>query len=214
MENQDQILQYTEFLNAINPPDVYGELIEYAKENHVPIMEPVGINFLCQIVQIQQPRCAIEIGTAIGYSAIRLAHVCPQMYIYTFERDADRVFQAKSNIQKFQLENRIRVMEGDALEISHCLPLGLHADLLFIDAAKGKSRQFFETYEPYLSENPLIVFDNILFKGYIVSNEGLSRQKRSLVRKIKDFHQWMVQHPNYHTTVIPIGDGLAVCTRK
>ena len=96
MENQDQILQYTEFLNAINPPDVYGELIEYAKENHVPIMEPVGINFLCQIVQIQQPRCAIEIGTAIGYSAIRLAHVCPQMYIYTFERDADRVFQAKS----------------------------------------------------------------------------------------------------------------------
>ena len=184
-----------------------------ALEAHIPIIMDDTLEVVDKILTEVKPKRILEIGTAVGYSAICFSEYLQEGgKIDTIEREKDRIEEAKINIEKVGVADKINIYEGDAVEL---LPtLNYQYDVVFIDAAKGKSRQFFETYEPYLSENPLIVIDNILFKGYIVSNEGLSRQKRSLVRKIKDFHQWMVQHPNYHTTVIPIGDGLAVCTRK
>lgn len=214
MENQDELLQYVQLLNANEQEQMYQQLIAYAKENHVPIMEDIGIDFLCQLARIKKPKIMIEVGTAIGYSAIRLAHTCPEAQIYTFERNETRIQEARKNIKQFGLTEQIHMIEGDALETFEQLPKNLGADFLFIDAAKGKSRQFLESYTPYLNNDPLIIIDNVLFKGYVISDEGLTRRKKQLIRKIKDFHQWITNHPDYATVILPVGDGIALCTKK
>lgn len=214
MDKQKEILQYVEELNAWTHEEMFETLKQYATQHHVPIMEDIGIDFLCQLARVKSPRVIIEVGTAIGFSAIRLAYACPEAMIYTFERNEARIQEAKKNIAAFQLSDRIHIIEGDALETFSELPLDLHADFLFIDAAKGKSRQFLENFEPFLSDEPLVVIDNVLFKGYVVSDEGLTRRKKQLVRKIRDFHQWMMAHPAYHTVIVPIGDGIALCIPK
>lgn len=214
MEKQEDVLQYVEQLNAQTHEEMFEALKKYAVEHYVPIMEDIGIDFLCQLARVKKPKVIIEVGTAIGFSAIRLAHACLDVQIYTFERNETRLQEARKNIEAFNLSHRIHVVAGDALETYSQLPKDLNADFLFIDAAKGKSRQFLENFEPFLNRDPLIIIDNVLFKGYVVSDEGLTRRKKQLVRKIKDFHQWIMAHPHYHTVIVPIGDGIALCTRK
>ncbi|MDA7027686.1 O-methyltransferase [Bacillus sp. CLL-7-23] len=210
-----ELTGYLEQLIKPRPAEVM-KLEAYAKEHNVPIMEPTGIEVLLQLLSLKSPKKILEIGTAIGYSAIRMALKLPQTEIFTIERDQERYQEAIKNIQAFQLEDRIHVFYGDALSESAAVQSMAPYDALFIDAAKGQYHKFFNLYEQMLSEDAIIFTDNVLFKGLVPGDHSQIENKRikKLVEKIDLFNHWLMEHPDYETTILPIGDGLAVSKKE
>jgi predicted O-methyltransferase YrrM len=196
--------------------ELIAEIEIYAKAHNVPIMEPEGIEALLQILRVQQPKTILEVGTAIGYSALRMAEALPDVKIVTIERDEERITKAKENIKQANKEHQIVLHAGDALDAVDVI--GVHGlfDAIFIDAAKGQYRRFFEGYEPFLRSGGIIVTDNVLFKGLVAAPEEEIEPKRirNLVRKIKEYNVWLHNHPDYDTVILPIGDGVAVSKRR
>ncbi|MDZ5712307.1 O-methyltransferase [Jeotgalibacillus sp. HH7-29] len=191
------------------------ELIRFAEENEVPIMEPAGIETLLQLLRIQQPGRILEIGTAIGYSAIRIAEALPEVEVVTIERDSYRAQMAKQFIRESGFASRIHLLEGDALELPEQVSKYGPFDAVFIDAAKSQNIKFFELYEPYFSENVCVYTDNVLFKGLVAEQNGTeSRNVRQMLRKLDRFNQWIAEHDQYHTVILPVGDGLSISTKK
>ncbi len=204
---------YLESLLSKSAPDV-RQMERYAEENGVPIMEPLGIQFLMQMVRIKQPKRILEVGTAIGYSALRMLEACPGCRIVSIERDEVRYKEALENIKKFGAEEKVHIIFGDALEVKHQAENEGPFDLLFIDAAKGKYEEFFQLYSPLVTENGLIISDNVLFKGYVAAPEQASARMAKIAGKIRDFNQKLMDHPNFSTTIVPIGDGVALTVRN
>ena len=185
---------------------------KYAEVENVPIMEDDGIEFLTSFIAKKEIKNILEIGTAIGYSAIRMALVANDIHITTIERDEARYLEALKNIKKFHLEDRITLMFNDALNIE----LNDTYDLIFIDAAKGKNIEFFTHFEKYLSKNGVIITDNMGFHGYVEMNEEEipSKNIRGIVRKIKDYIYFLENNMQYKTIIYKIGDGVAVTERR
>ncbi|MCH1627400.1 O-methyltransferase [Ferdinandcohnia quinoae] len=190
------------------------EMELYAQENNVPIMELIGIECMLQILRISSPKRILEIGTAIGYSAIRMAKALPYTKIVTIERDEERYKKALQYISETGTSSQIEVIYGDALEVEETVKEKGEFDVLFIDAAKGQYRRFFETYEKYLSQSGMILTDNVLFKGLVAEDHIENKRIRSLVTKIKSYNEWLMAHPNYVTTIIPVGDGIAISKKR
>lgn len=188
------------------------EMKKYALDNKVPIMQDDGIDFLTTFIVKNQIDSVLEIGSAIGYSAIMMALANPNLKITTIERDRDRYLEAVKNIKKFNLEDRITLVFNDALEVN----IEGNFDLIFIDAAKGQNIRFFEKYEQNLNQNGYIITDNMNFHGLVdkVEEEIESRNLRALVRKIKDYRTFLVNNENYKVEFLNIGDGIAVAERK
>lgn len=184
---------------------------KYAKENNVPIMLSDGIEYLCNFIQENNIKNILEIGTAIGYSAIRMALVNEEINITTIERDKERYIHAINNIKDMNLDNRINVIYGDAMEIEVD---GLY-DLIFIDASKGHSIDFFNKYSKNLSKDGVIITDNLSFHG-LVEDESLAitKNQRGLVRKIKNFIEFLDNNKDYSTTYINVGDKISISRRK
>ncbi|MEH7379850.1 O-methyltransferase [Bacillus sp. JJ1533] len=206
----------TNYLEALLPKrnEIVEEIEHYAKENNVPIMELVGIETMLQILRISQPKQILEIGTAIGYSAIRMAQALPGTKIVTLERDTERYEKALENIERTGTESQINVIFGDALEVADEVKKHGKFDCIFIDAAKGQYRHFFDNYEKSLSKDGLIVTDNVLFKGLVAEEEIENKRIRNLVTKIKSYNEWLLAHPDYQTTILPVGDGVALSKRR
>ena len=155
---------------------------KYAQQFGVPIMEPVGIEAMLQILRIKRPMRILEIGAAIGYSALRMADALPDSRIITIERDEDRARLAQQNIDEFGMRERVILLKGDALEIvEEVSPYGPF-DVIFIDAAKGQYKRFFDMYSHYLDEDGLIITDNVLFKG-LVAEENIEHKRTARARK-------------------------------
>lgn len=189
------------------------EMKEYAKEFGVPIMHEEGIDFLTTFVIKHQITNVLEIGTAIGFSAISMALANPKLKITTIERDEERYLEAVKNIKKFNLEERITLLFNDAANVK----LDEDFDLIFIDAAKGQNKAFFEQFEKRLTPNGFIITDNMKFHGYVDKDESeiKNRNLRGLVRKIKDYRKFLEEHENYQTRFYDdLGDGVAVSSRK
>lgn len=188
------------------------EMEEYAEENNVPIMLKDGINFLTTFLIKHQVKNVLEVGTAIGYSAIRMALASPNVKITSIERDHERYLEALKNVKKFNLEDRITLIYKDASLVE----LEGTYDLIFIDAAKGKNMAFFEKFSKNLSSNGFIITDNINFHGYVNKEEAeiKSRNLRGLVRKIKDYIRFLEENEEYKTEFHKVGDGIAVSSRK
>ena len=187
------------------------EIEKYAKENKVPIMQKDGIKFLTNYVQEQGVKSILEVGTAIGYSAICMALVDPKIKITTIERDEERIQEAKENFKKVGVEDKIHLYEGDALEI---LPtLNGKYDMVFIDAAKGKYPFFLKEALRMINENGIIFADNILYKGYVMSDYNKHKQ-RTAVRNLREYIKEVTEDPNLETEILEVGDGLAVSRRK
>lgn len=210
--------QIEAYLRELLPPrkGLIAEMEHYAEEHGVPIMEPEGIEALLQILRLQKAGRILEVGAAIGYSAIRMAEALPDSLIVTMERDEERILQAKANISKAGLGERILLIEGDALEAGEAAAEHGPYDAVFIDAAKGQYRRFFELFSPLLRKDGIIVTDNVLFKGLVaVPEEDIeSKRTRSLVKKIKAYNAWLSVHPDYDTVILPIGDGVAISKYK
>ena len=188
------------------------ELKEYAERENVPIMQDDGIEFLTNFIIKKQSKNILEIGTAIGYSAIMMAISKVDVHITTIERDEVRYMEALKNIKKFNLEDRITLIFNDALNVK----LEDKYDLIFIDAAKGKNRDFFERFEGNLASDGYIITDNMYFHGYVEMDEANipSKNIQGIVRKIKDYTYFLENHMLYKTTIYKIGDGIAVTERR
>ena len=184
---------------------------EYAHHNRIPIMMSDGIDYLCQYIKEHHIKNILEIGTAIGYSAIRMCLVNDDIYVTTIEKDKDRYDVALSNIKEFHLENRINAIYGDALEVS---VEGMY-DLIFIDASKGHSIDFFLRYKDYLKDNGSIITDNLSFHG-LVEDESLAvtKNQRGIVKKIKKFIEFLDNNEEFDTIYIPVGDKISISCRK
>ncbi len=188
------------------------QMKEYAEANNVPIMTDEGIQYLLKYIQKNSVYKILEIGTAIGYSAIMMCSVNPNIIVTTIERDEKRYLEALKNIKKLGLEDRIELIYHDALEVQ----LDDQYDLLFIDAAKAQNQRFFEKFERNLKNGGTIITDNMKFHGLVDKDpdEISSRNLRQLVRKVKDYIDFLNSNTNYETTFLDIGDGLAVSRKK
>jgi predicted O-methyltransferase YrrM len=194
--------------------DLLLEMESYAKQHNVPIMELDGMEAMLQILKIQKPKKILEIGTAIGYSALRMAFVLPKTRIITIERDEERFKLAEEFIQRSGVDGRISLIKGDALELEADIHLHAPYDAIFIDAAKGQYKKFFEIYSKYLQEDGIILTDNVLFKGLVCEKEIESKRTRNLVKKIDEFNHWLMNHPQYSTIILPVGDGVAISLKR
>lgn len=187
------------------------ELEQYAKENRIPIMLPDGIDYLCSYIKENKIKDILEIGSAIGYSAIRMALVDKFIKITTIEKDPIRYELARENIRKMNLENRIDLVLGDALETT----IKGSFDLIFIDASKGHSIDFFERYQNNLKQNGTIITDNLSFHG-LVEDESLAitKNQRGIVKKIKNFIYYLDNNQEFVTKYINVGDKISISKRK
>lgn len=190
------------------------EMERFAEQNHVPIMQLAGIESLNQILRIQNPKSILEIGTAIGYSAIRMAQALPNCRIVTIERDVSRVQYAKEFIARSEMANRIQVIEGDALEVDmETLPTTF--DAVFIDAAKGQYMKFFEKYASLVPSGGVLYIDNMYMHGLSdLDIKEVPRRKRTMIRNLKTFSDWIMAHPDYSSAFFPVGDGLLICLKR
>ena len=192
--------------------DLVSQMRSYAEEYNIPIMMDEGINFLRSYIARNNIKNILEIGTAIGYSAILMASVRPDITITTIERDEKRYLEAIKNIKKANMENRINLIYKDALEVE----LKDEFDLIFIDAAKAQSIKFFERFEPYLRPFGTVITDNMSFHGMVEEDEEKiqSRNVRQLVRKVKNYKEFLKNNTQYRTEFLEIGDGIAVSIKK
>ncbi len=187
------------------------EMELYAEENDIPIMQSGGLEYIKRKIQILNAKNILELGKAIGYSAIQFASVSDDIKITTIERNEERYNEAVRNVKDINYEDRINIVFGDALDIS----LTDKYDLIIIDAAKGKNIDFFNKYKSNLNDNGIIIFDNMNFHGLVgKSSEIRYKNLRSLVRKIEEFREFIMAQEDYYTEFIEVGDGLAVCERK
>jgi predicted O-methyltransferase YrrM len=184
---------------------------KYAEEYNVPIMEKSGLNFLLDYIRKNDIKSILEIGTAIGYTAINMALVNDDIHVTTIERDNERYFEALKNVKSFKLEKRITLVLADALD----LELDGKYDLIFIDAAKGQYIKFFEKYSKNLNSNGTIITDNISFHGLVEKPESIeSKNLKQLVSKIKNYIDFLKKHNEFITKFYKIGDGISVSRRK
>lgn len=186
----------------------------YAEEHHVPIMQLAGIEALAQLLRIQRPASILEIGTAIGYSAIRMAEALPDTHITTIERDTARVEKARDFIARSDVAAQIRVIEGDALEVDNADLLPQY-DAIFIDAAKGQYQKFFEKYSPLVPSGGILYIDNMYMHGLSdLDIKDVPRRKRTMIRNLKTFSDWILSHEEYTSAFFPIGDGILICLKR
>ncbi|MGG3738822.1 O-methyltransferase [Aeribacillus pallidus] len=193
---------------------LFLEMEQYAKEQNVPIMESVGMEALLQFLRLQQPKTILEIGTAIGYSALRMAYALPNTTVVTIERDKKRYEEALLYIQRSDASDRVKPIFGDALEVFDTVKEWGPFDAIFIDAAKGQYQKFFELYERLLTSEGSIYSDNVLFKGLVVAEEFDNKRIKQLVKKIRAYNEWLMHHPSYHSIILPVGDGIAISKKR
>lgn len=186
------------------------ELEDYALAHDVPIITNDGIDFLTSLIKDNNIIKILEIGSAIGYSAIKMAQVNDQISITTVERDEERYNIAVSNIKDFNLDKRIDILNIDAFDFNSQEKY----DLIFIDGAKSQYTRWFELFSKNLSDTGYIVCDNLHFHGHVDNYENIkSRNLRQLVRKIREFVQFLKENREFETTFYDIGDGMSVSKR-
>lgn len=188
-----------------------SELENYAKDKNIPIMMPDGIDYLCNYIKEKGVKNILEIGTAIGYSAIRMALVDEDIKITTIERDVERYNIACDNIKRFGLEMRITPLLGDAMDVSVS---GMY-DLIFIDASKGHSIDFFNKYKVNLEDDGVIITDNLSFHGLVEDDSlAVTKNQKGLVKRIRNFIDFLDSNDEFITRYVGVGDKISISFRK
>ncbi len=188
------------------------EMEHYAKEHNVPIIEKDSIAFILKFIKVNDVKEILEIGSAIGYSAILMASVKDDVKVTTIERDETRYMECLKNVKKCGLEKRIEVVYQDALEVNLS---GVSYDLIFIDAAKGQYTKFFEKYKYFLKPGGVIISDNLKFHGHVGNRSQIaSRNLKQLVGKIENYIDFLKNNDEFETKFYDVGDGLSVSIRK
>lgn len=188
--------------------DLIEKMELYAKENYVPIARKANIEYLQNLIKKEKLYNILELGSAIGYSAICMAKVSGNVRITTIERNEKMYNEAINNVKEANLENQIDIIFDDVFNVDLS---GNEYDLIFIDAAKAQYTKFFEKFAPLLKDNGVIISDNI----ELLDLQRLTDSKKSkrLVEKMGEYKEYLVALKNYKTEFLDIGDGFAI-TRK
>lgn len=202
---------YQEKLLNVSYNEKLLEMIKYANDFDVPIMQNEGIAFLIMLLNVKKPLRILEIGSAIGFSSSIMA-LNSNAYIDTIERDIKMITECKKNHLELGLTERINLIEGDALEVIDQVKDNQY-DFIFIDAAKAQYIKFFEMYNPLLAKDGIILSDNLYFHDLLFT-EVNNRDLRQLVRKVGKYNDFLLNHPEFETHIFKIGDGVGVSTRK
>jgi predicted O-methyltransferase YrrM len=192
-----------------------GELERYADDHRVPIVQPEIAQYLKVLMKVHKPMRVLEIGTAIGYSATLMAEQMDKGVIETIELKKEMVTIAGETFEKLKLyKPNVDIIQhhGDAIGVLE--KMDSKFDLIFIDASKGHYKAFFELCMPMLKPRGLIVSDNVLYKGMVATNLYLVRRKITIVKRMRTYLDFISNHPELDTTVLPMGDGMAISYKK
>lgn len=202
--------KYLSDLNQKDQPEIIREILSQAEKFKTPIISWEGINLIVQLLKLTNAKKVMEIGTAIGFSAIYMS-LSTGVQVTTIERNEFNYNQAKENILKAGLDNKINLIMNDALEYQTDEVF----DLIFIDAAKAQYYRFFEKFKINLKANGIIICDNLLFHGLVEEpKKASSRNVSQLIRKIADFNKRISNHPQFDTFIYEIGDGFSISIKK
>lgn len=185
---------------------------EKALQDHIPIIMDDTLEVIKKELLHNKPNKLLEIGTAVGYSAICFSEFLKENgTIDTIEREETRVAEARENIKKAEVEDKINILQGDAVEI---LPtLNNTYDVVFIDASKGKYPFFLKEALRMLAPNGIIFADNVLYKGYVMSDYNKHKQ-RTAVRNLREFLAELQENETLETEILEVGDGLAIARKN
>lgn len=188
------------------------EMEDFAEDNKVPILDWQSSELLEKLIEIYKPERVLEIGTAIGYSTIRIARcLSKKSVIYTIEKSEDNIKLAEQNFEKSGLKKKIRLLKGDALNI---LPqIGKKFDFIFLDADKEDYKRLFDYSMILLRKGGVILIDNLLWHGYAASNRVPAKYSKS-AKHIKDFNKLFILQQNLDSMIIPVGDGLGLGIKR
>ena len=180
---------------------------EKALEDHIPIIMDDTLDVIKNILEKENPKRILEIGTAVGYSASMFAKYAPNAIIDTIELNEERYNEAKINVQKIGVEDRINLYLGNAVEI---LPtLNFEYDIVFIDANKGKYPVFLQEGIRLIKSEGIIIADNVLYKGYVMSDYNKHKQ-RTAVRHLREYIKEAMENEMLESEILEVGDGIAI----
>lgn len=192
--------------------DLLSELREYADKNHVPIIEEECEEFYNFLINTTKPKKILELGTAIGYSAISFSMNESVEKLVTVEINEDMVRIAKENIKRSGLEDKIEIVHSDAYE--YLVESSDTFDFIFIDAAKGQYEKYFDEAIKLLNRYGIIICDNVLFRGMIANQELVKRRKITIVKRLRKFLKDIKDDDRFYSSIVPIGDGALLIRRK
>lgn len=208
--NYDYIIRY---IRDILPKSegISAELESFAAEHEVPISQPETIQLLEMLIKFGGRKRILEVGSAIGYSAVRMAEANPNAEIRTIEINPEAAAFARRTFESAGLSGRVRLTEGDANEVLPQLAeSGERFDMIFVDAAKAQYNSFFEPCMTMLDTGGLLVSDNVLYKGMTATDELVLHRKRTIVKRLREYVAMICSHPQLTTAVLPVGDGVAL----
>jgi predicted O-methyltransferase YrrM len=192
---------------------ILKELEDYANQNNVPIVHKEVARFLELMINIKKPLKILELGTAIGYSAILMSISSKgNSEITTIERDEKMILLAAKNIEQHGFKDKIKIIQGDCMEVLE--QLNDRYDLIFMDAGKGHYNHFLPHCMRLLNKDGIIIADNALFRGMVASKELVERRKITIVKRMREYLRLVSDNKKFITSVIPMGDGIAVTTRR
>lgn len=200
----------TEYITSLvkRDDDTLEALEDYASKNMVPIVTKEVSRYIETLIHIIKPKKVLELGCAIGYSAILMVKSYKELKVTTIERDPKMVQAAMENFKKYGYENRIELIEGDALEVLKNIKDEF--DMVFIDAGKSHYNEFYSDIVSKTSPGGVILCDNVLYKGMIADDDLVRRRKKTIVKRMRNFLDIICEDEKLITSVIPIGDGMSL----
>jgi len=189
--------------------ELLKEIEEYADENNIPIINKVSSLLLIDVVKTNAPKSILEIGTAVGYSALLMVSYMPSDgKLITIEQDANRIDTAYNFITRAGKIEQIQLLDGDASDI--LLQLDGTFDMVFIDAAKGQYLDYLQKVMDKLVIGAVIIADNVLFRGMVMSEEPPLKRYRTIVKRLREYLDFVNNDPRFTTTIHSEGDGVAI----
>lgn len=187
-------------------------LEEYAKDNAVPIIEPESAQLLRFICAAKAPRKILEIGCAIGYSAILMAK-CTDAEIVTLEYNPEMVRIARENIKSAGLSDRITVIEADAKDYLSYIDDDESFDMIFLDGPKAHYIYMLDDSVRLLKKGGIFISDNVLYKGMTADDEHVIRRKITIVNRLREYIDTLMKHPQLKSVLLPLGDGVTMSVK-
>jgi predicted O-methyltransferase YrrM len=193
------------------------EIAKFRKESedrNIPIIHEEVANFIKVILHLHKPLKILELGTAVGFSSFFMAKIIDRddLVIKTVERRDSFIDEASKNLEKLNYKGKIEILHGDALNILENLEDTF--DLIFIDAAKSKYLDFLPYCFKLLKKDGIIISDNVLYKGMIANDDLVKRRQKTIVRKMRKYLKTITNHPSMESSILPLGDGLAITVKK
>jgi predicted O-methyltransferase YrrM len=208
--------RFVGYINSLERgnPAYLDELEQYALAENVPIIRKEMQSFLKTLIVMNKPMQLLEVGTAIGFSALLMSEYMPKgAHITTIEKYEKRIPIARENFQKYGKEECITLLEGDAMEILQTLEGRF--DFIFMDAAKGQYIHFLPQVLRLLKEGGVLVSDNVLQDGDIIESKyAITRRNRTIHTRMRDYLYTLKNHEQLETAILPLGDGVALSVKK